>query len=98
MFYIYILKSLSTGRFYIGSTENTVNRLTEHNSGKVKATRNFRPWIIIYTESFPTRSEADRRERQIKAYLPVLLYDYKIVIDTKSRVVTFTPCKMIPFY
>jgi putative endonuclease len=68
MFYVYILKSLSTGRFYIGSTEDTVNRLTEHNSGEVKATRSYRPWTIVYTETFSTRSEAYRRERQIKAW------------------------------
>ncbi len=66
MFYVYVLRSVPSGRFYIGSTENIENRLNEHNNGEVKATRSYRPWNIVYTESFVTRSEAYRRERQIK--------------------------------
>ena len=68
MFYVHVIKSLSTSRFYIGSTGDTDNRLTEHNSGEVKATRSYRPWVIAHTESFSTRSEAYRRERQIKSW------------------------------
>lgn len=68
MFYVHVIKSLSTSRFYIGSTGDTDNRLTEHNSGEVKATRSYRLWVIAHTESFSTRSKAYRRERQIKSW------------------------------
>jgi putative endonuclease len=63
-----VLNSLKTDRYDVGSTEDLENRLTEHNGGEVKAARNFRPWKIVYTETFDTRSEAIRREYQIKSW------------------------------
>jgi len=68
MFFMYILQSIPTGRFYIGSSQNLASRLLLHNAGKVPATKPFRPWKIVYSESFPTRSLALRRERQIKSW------------------------------
>jgi len=58
MFFVYILQSQTTGRFYIGYSENPDRRLTEHNSGKVKSTKPFRPWIKVYAESYPSEAEA----------------------------------------
>jgi putative endonuclease len=52
MFYVYILKSLKTDRFYVGYSQNPETRLTEHNSGKVASTRNQKPWIKLYQETF----------------------------------------------
>jgi putative endonuclease len=67
MFYIYVLHSKRTCRYYVGSTEGVQKRLDEHNSGKSKSTRAGIPWDLIYTESFPTRSDAMLREQKIKA-------------------------------
>ena len=67
MFYVYILQSLMVDRFYIGYSERPERRLIDHNSGKVKSTRNFRPWIKIYQEEFETELQAIRRERYIKS-------------------------------
>ncbi|MFA6469103.1 MAG: GIY-YIG nuclease family protein [Bacteroidota bacterium] len=64
---IYILKSLSQDRYYIGQTSNLPNRLKEHNSGKVFSTKPFRPWSIIHYETFPTRTEAIKREHFLKS-------------------------------
>ena len=66
MFYVYILQSESTGRFYVGYSESPERRLLEHNIGKVKSTRNYRPWIKIYQEEFSTEVEAVRREDSSK--------------------------------
>ncbi len=66
MFYVYILEAVQTKRFYIGYSENPERRLAEHNSGKVKSTRAFRPWTKVYTEAFGTEKEAIRREKQLK--------------------------------
>ena len=33
-FHVYILRSQSTGRFYIGHTENLIKRIFEHNSNR----------------------------------------------------------------
>ena len=67
MFYSYILKSLVTGTHYYGSTEDLDRRLNDHNSGKVRYTKGKRPWSMIYSESYPTRSEAYRRELFFKS-------------------------------
>jgi putative endonuclease len=68
MFIVYVLKSLKNRRFYIGQTQDINERLRRHNFGKVKSTKHYRPWEIIYSEDYQTRSESCRRERQIKKY------------------------------
>jgi len=69
MFFAYILKSQVSGRYYYGSSESPEVRLeTEHNKGKVKATKAGLPWSIIYMEEFQTRSEAYRREQYFKSW------------------------------
>ncbi|MFI5126986.1 MAG: GIY-YIG nuclease family protein [Candidatus Acidiferrales bacterium] len=65
-FHAYILRSLSTGRFYIGHTENLAKRLREHYNNRTISIRNRGPWELFYSEEFATRTEAIRRERQIK--------------------------------
>jgi putative endonuclease len=67
MFYVYILRSEKSGRYYIGYSENPEARLAEHNSGKAKSTRNYRPWTKVYQEEFLTEQQAVQRERQIKS-------------------------------
>lgn len=69
MFFVYILKSQISGKFYYGSSELPEVRLeNEHNKGKVKATKAGLPWILIYKEEFITRSEAYRREQYFKTW------------------------------
>jgi putative endonuclease len=68
MYIAYIIKSLKVNRYYIGSTENIERRLSYHNSGKVKSIKAYKPWMIVYTERFETKSEALKREKQIKSY------------------------------
>jgi len=65
-FFVYILKSEKTDKFYIGYSENPEQRLAEHNSGKCISTRNGIPWKKVYQESFETSQEALKREKQIK--------------------------------
>jgi len=42
-------------------------RLMQHNAGYVKSTKGYRPWKIIYTESFSTLVEARNREVYFKS-------------------------------
>ena len=67
MFYTYILKSLTSKRFYIGHTNNLELRLQRHNENKVISTKNRGPWNLIYCEKYNTRSEAMKRERYLKS-------------------------------
>jgi len=62
----YVLKSLKDNRLYIGSTENLLRRISEHNSGKNQSTKNRRPLILVYHEEFETIKEARIRERLFK--------------------------------
>jgi len=68
MFVTYIIYSNQFRRYYIGSTGNLVKRLKKHNTGKVKSTKGYTPWVLVYSENFPARLEAVKRERQIKLY------------------------------
>ncbi|MGE0588952.1 MAG: GIY-YIG nuclease family protein [Cyclobacteriaceae bacterium] len=61
-----MIKSQRTNRLYKGMSEIPERRLLEHNAGKVKSTKGFRPWKIVYTEKFPTREEAIAREKFLK--------------------------------
>jgi len=66
MFYVYVLRSQKTGRRYVGSCEQCDERLRRHNAGETKSTRYGVPWVMIYSEPFETRIEAQRRERYFK--------------------------------
>lgn len=68
MFTVYILKSLHYDRYYVGHTNNINDRRKRHNAGRVKSTKNFRPWLLIRTEEYKSRSGAYRREVEIKNY------------------------------
>jgi putative endonuclease len=67
MLFTYILKSLKTGRYYTGVTSDLEVRLSQHNSGQTKSTKNRGPWAIVHTEDFSTLGEALKRERYLKS-------------------------------
>lgn len=75
MFYLYILLSEKNNKFYVGSTANLSDRILRHNSARSKATASGIPWKLVYTEEFNTRSEAMKRECQIKAWKSHSLID-----------------------
>jgi len=69
MFWVYILRSQTTGKYYTGYTSNLKDRLSRHNRGLSKTTRRLKgPWEIVYTECFETKTEALKREIQIKRW------------------------------
>jgi putative endonuclease len=67
-YYVYILQSRKNRQFYIGSTADVGRRLKDHNRGKVRSTRLYRPYDLVLSEQHESRQEAYRRERQIKRY------------------------------
>jgi putative endonuclease len=77
-FTTYIIQSQKSERYYIGHTQDILVRLTYHNTGKVKATKNKGPWVVVYSEEYATKLEANRRELEIKskksrAYIETLI-------------------------
>lgn len=63
---MYVLKSLKTGKHYIGCTSDIDKRLKDHNSGGTKSTKGSRPWKLIYSERFEDKSSAYKREWYLK--------------------------------
>ena len=66
-YYVYILRSEKDGKRYIGLTGDLERRISEHNSGKVRSTKNRRPLTLIYYEEFGSKEEATKRERFYKS-------------------------------
>ena len=66
MFWVYILRSEETNKYYTGSTQNVSERLKEHNAGKSKSTRGGVPWHLVYFKEYSSRTEAVHAEKQIK--------------------------------
>ncbi|SHJ81701.1 GIY-YIG nuclease family protein [Pseudozobellia thermophila] len=67
-FFAYILYSATLDRYYVGSTQDMSVRLEEHLKNHRGFTSKAKDWEVKYTESHPTRSEALRREGQIKKW------------------------------
>ncbi len=66
LFFVYLLECRD-GSFYCGQTNDLEKRLDLHNKGVAsKYTSRKRPVRLIYSEEYATRSEAMKREYQIK--------------------------------
>ncbi len=67
-FVVYMLE-LNDNTIYTGYTKNVENRMTQHSKGVgSKYVRSRLPFTLAYMERFNTRSDAMRREIQIKKY------------------------------
>jgi len=63
---VYILFSKKLDKYYTGSCEDTSVRLNDHNTGRAISTKSGSPWVLKYFEEYSTRSEAMKRENEIK--------------------------------
>lgn len=66
LYTVYILKSKLYNRYYIGCTSNVNKRIKCHNSGKNKSTKPYKPWDLIYNETFKDKKTAFKREWYLK--------------------------------
>ncbi|PTN09111.1 GIY-YIG nuclease family protein [Mangrovibacterium marinum] len=67
MYTVYAIKSEIDGRIYVGFSSNLERRLKEHNSGKTKSTKGYRPWRLIFKEQCDSRIEARKLEKFYKS-------------------------------
>ena len=65
-FFVYILQSMKDFSFYIGLCEDLDKRMSKHSDGFSRYTSSKRPWRLVYFEMFESRTEALKRETQIK--------------------------------
>jgi len=66
-YWVYVLRSESANRRYVGQTDDLEQRLARHSSGLVFSTAPYRPWRLVLSEEFEVRSEAMRREQHLKS-------------------------------
>ena len=70
-YFVYILQSESTQQYYVGHTDDLQKRVVQHNDPGYTLTtfaeKHSGPWLLVFSETFFTRADAIKRERQIKA-------------------------------
>ena len=70
-FFVYVLHSPACDRLYIGQTDDLEKRVQQHNDPNNDLSQTTKrwpgPWQLVYHEQCATRTEAVRRERQLKS-------------------------------
>jgi len=65
-YYVYIIYSQSLDKYYVGYTHDPEERLGKHNAGATTSTRRGVPWKLMYIEEYENKTDAIKRENQIK--------------------------------
>ena len=68
MAYVYILKGMNKEKYYVGSTNDLVRRLKEHQQGKVMSTKFMLPLELAFKKECLSLSEARKAELKIKKW------------------------------
>ena len=68
MYYLYILKSKTADKNYIGISANPEKRQDYHNTLEKGFTSRYRPWEIAFIKEYPTKEEAHRAELKLKSW------------------------------
>ena len=68
MFYTYIIFSPLKDKYYIGASENPIERLKKHNSNHKGFTNQANDWEILFIKQFELKDEAFTFEKKIKSW------------------------------
>ena len=67
-FTVYVIFSKTYNKIYIGYSSDLNKRLLSHNSLATKGyTIRFRPWTLVYSETFDSKTDAMKREKELKS-------------------------------
>lgn len=70
MYFTYVLRCIDIKRdrvkFYVGSTEDLQKRISSHKSKSVQSTRSFDGLELVYYEACINKTDARKRELQLK--------------------------------
>jgi len=64
--FVYVLRSLQDGTFYVGATDNINERIKQHNRGESLSTKKKTPWELMRVEKYDSKTLALKRERFLK--------------------------------
>ncbi len=67
-FFVYVIYSEEHNKIYIGMTSNLEKRVFAHNNLPKGWTKSFRPWKLIHSEEYFTKSKALQREKELKSH------------------------------
>ncbi|WP_299336763.1 GIY-YIG nuclease family protein [uncultured Psychroserpens sp.] len=68
MCHTYILFSETIDTYYVGYTcDDLIERLRKHNTNHKGYTGRANDWKVVYSETFVSKTEAYKREREIKS-------------------------------
>jgi len=84
-FFVYILRSKSKDRYYIGQSDNMESRMEFHNTGKSRYTSIANDWSIVYTEEYATRREARKRENEIKRKKSRIYVEWLVSASSRQK-------------
>jgi len=92
MYFIYILYSKKLDRYYVGTTDDVVKRLSEHNSGLYDRSFTVKgiPWDLRLSFECETSEKAYFLERFLKRmksriFLEKVVADSNILLDVLSK-------------
>ena len=94
MYYTYILFSSKLNRYYIGTTDNPIRRLEEHNSKHYENafTTKGIPWELILAYQCQSSGNAYKLEAFIKRmkskkFIEKIISDQSIIVDIESKLI-----------
>lgn len=74
MYLVYVIQNTLTSKIYIGQTSDLEKRLARHNGNLPSKAKSFTSknlsvgeWRCVYKEPFESRSEALKREKELKS-------------------------------
>lgn len=67
MYCFYVIQSQLDFRLYKGLSKDLERRISEHNSGKTRSTKPYKPWVLVYFEEFDNFEDALKREKYFKS-------------------------------
>ena len=66
MWFVYVLKSVTSTFVYVGFTTDLEKRLQEHNEGLNQSTKHYAPFRIVAYVAVPTEQQAVKLEKYFK--------------------------------
>lgn len=66
-FFVYVIESINFEYTYVGHTSSLKQRMNDHNRGKTRSNKAYKPFELIYYEVFDHREEAVKREKYFKS-------------------------------